>query len=278
MAPRASEGRPTGPAGELAPRIVSALVLAPAAILIAYLGGVVFGLFIVAIAALMAVEWLELGRDAAPTSPAKRAAYAVAPALPIAIAVAGRAELALGAVVVAAAIAAVAARRARPGWVALGVAYIALPCIAVVWLRADPMFGRNTVLWLFAVVWATDIGAFAAGRLIGGPRLAPRISPNKTWAGLVGGMAAAAAAGALAAWALAMPGSGGLAAFGGFLGLLSQAGDLWESMVKRRSGKKDSGSLIPGHGGVLDRLDGMMAAAPALALAAIAFGDGGLRW
>ncbi len=275
MAPQASEGKP---AGGLAPRIVSALVLAPAAILLAYLGGIVFGLFIVAIAALMAVEWLDLGGDEAPVSTARQAGYALVAAFPVLTAVVGRADLALMAIVLAAAIAAFITHRTRPGWVALGVVYIALPCIAVVWLRADPAFGRNAVLWLFAVVWATDIGAFAAGRLIGGPRLAPRISPNKTWAGLAGGMAAAAAAGAFAAWAFAMPGSAALAVFGGFLGLLSQAGDLWESMLKRRSGKKDSGSLIPGHGGVLDRLDGMMAAAPALALAAIVLGEGGLRW
>ncbi len=266
--------------GGLGPRVASALVMAPAAIGLAYVGGVAFGLFIATLAAVMALEWQGFSREGETGSPSARAGFVAAAAVPVLFAVAGRIEIALASVLPALVTAALAARigRARPSWWALGVVYIALPCIAIVWLRAAPGHGRETIFWLFAVVWATDIGAYAAGRLIGGPRLAPRISPNKTWAGLVGGVLAAAGAGVVLALLFDIPVSPPLALFGGFLGLISQAGDLWESMIKRRFGKKDSGSLIPGHGGVLDRLDGMMAAAPALALVAVALDGGGLRW
>ncbi len=254
--------------------------MAPAAIGLAYLGGVPFGLFIVVLAAVMALEWQGFRRDGEDGSPSARVGFMIAVVIPVAFAVAGRIEIALAAILPALITAALAARmgRARPSWWALGLLYIALPCIAIVWLRAAPGYGRETVFWLFAVVWATDIGAYAAGRLIGGPRLAPRISPNKTWAGLVGGVVAAAGAGTAVALLFDVPVSPALALFGGFLGLVSQAGDLWESMIKRRFGKKDSGTLIPGHGGVLDRLDGMLAAAPALALVAFALDGSGLRW
>jgi len=267
-------------AGGLGPRVASALVMAPAAIGLAYLGGVAFGLFIAALAVLMAQEWQEFSREGESGAPLARAAFVAAATIPVLFAVAGRIEIALASILPALATAALAARigRARSSWWALGVVYIALPCIAIVWLRAAPGHGRETIFWLFTVVWATDIGAYAAGRLIGGPRLAPRISPNKTWAGLAGGVIAAAAAGTVLALLFGMPVSPPLALFAGLLGLVSQAGDLWESMIKRRFGKKDSGSLIPGHGGVLDRLDGMMAAAPALALVVLALDGGGVRW
>ncbi len=160
-----------------------------------------------------------------------------------------------------------AAARAR--WLAIGLVYVAVPCIALVWLRAEPL-GLETIMWLFGVVWATDIGAYFTGRGLGGPKLAPRISPGKTWSGLAGGVACAAVVGLAAAALLGVADGWRLALAGALLALVAQGGDLWESSVKRRFHAKDSGTLIPGHGGVLDRLDGLMAAAPAVAAATLA--------
>ena len=144
------------------------------------------------------------------------------------------------------------ARRPSLGW---GFLYIAIPAFALIVLR---WAWFELVFWLMLVTWATDIFAYFAGRSIGGPKLAPRISPNKTWAGLIGGMAGAAVVGALAAQLFRhrpRPSSGS----GALMGLIAQLGDLYESSVKRRLGVKDSGSILPGHGGVLDRLDGLLA-------------------
>jgi phosphatidate cytidylyltransferase len=159
-----------------------------------------------------------------------------------------------------------------------GLAYIALGAAALAWLRDDPSAGRANVLFVLVVVWASDIGAYLAGRLIGGPRLAPRISPGKTWSGAAGGLAAAGLAGWLVAVWLghAPPPRAPLIAL--VLGLVSQAGDLGESAAKRFVGAKDSGALIPGHGGLLDRLDGLLAAAPLAALLALWLGRGVVLW
>ena len=134
-----------------------------------------------------------------------------------------------------------------------------------------------TIRGLLCVVWATDIGAYAFGRLIGGPKLAPRFSPKKTWAGLIGGMLSAAGVGAgIAAWAgLAVVGFGLLSAG---LAVMSQAGDLFESWVKRRFNVKDSSNIIPGHGGVLDRVDGVLPVAVVVAVLALVQGGGILTW
>ena len=135
----------------------------------------------------------------------------------------------------------------------------------MLWLRGVPELGLALLVWLFVVVWTTDTAAYFAGRAIGGPRLAPAISPSKTWAGLCGGMLGAALTGALAAWLL---GSGRLlqaAGLGALLAVVAQLGDLVESGSKRAAGVKDSGTLIPGHGGLLDRVDGLLFAAPVFA-------------
>ncbi len=158
----------------------------------------------------------------------------------------------------------------RPALVAGGWAYLALAAAAMLWLRGDAVAGRGAVLFVLLVVWSSDIGAYLVGRLVGGPRLAPQISPGKTWSGAAGGLLAAALVGASA-------GAAGIA-LAVLLGLAAQAGDLLESLAKRRAGVKDSGRLIPGHGGLLDRLDGVLAAGPAAALLALALGRGGLLW
>ena len=150
-------------------------------------------------------------------------------------------------------------------WMPLGAVYIMLPQLALITIREQ---GRGPLLWVMFLVWATDSGAYFAGRAIGGPKLAPRISPKKTWAGLVGGMLAAGMVG----WAFrngVMPGAMRLAVASALLAVVAQAGDLAESGLKRYFGVKDSSQLIPGHGGVLDRLDGLLAVAPAVAALAL---------
>jgi phosphatidate cytidylyltransferase len=141
------------------------------------------------------------------------------------------------------------------GKVALGLAYTGAASIALLFLREQP-HGFGLALWTLAIVWATDIGAYFAGRTIGGAKLAPAISPNKTWAGLIGGIIAAGVTGAAIASVAGLPAS---ALFVGTpLAIVAQGGDLLESGMKRRAGVKDSGRLLPGHGGVLDRIDGAM--------------------
>lgn len=156
-------------------------------------------------------------------------------------------------------------------WICLGLVYVLAPIGALLYLRLAPD-GAFWVLWTLVVVWATDIGAFFTGRIIGGPKLAPIFSPNKTWAGLFGGLALAI----LAAWAGGELADqywrAGLAdllpplLFAGAVSLFSQAGDLIESALKRRFDVKDSSRIIPGHGGLLDRVDGLVFAAVAVAV------------
>lgn len=168
-------------------------------------------------------------------------------------------------------------RGTAPLLFAFGLPYITLPAAALVWLRSDPVAGFETILWLLCMVWATDIGAYAAGRTIGGPKLAPRFSPKKTWAGLVGGVISAAVVGAaFASWlGLSLI---GFASLSGVLAVVAQAGDIFESAVKRRFDVKDSSNLIPGHGGVLDRVDGVLPVAVVVAAVALIQGGGILTW
>jgi phosphatidate cytidylyltransferase len=153
---------------------------------------------------------------------------------------------------------------------ALGVFYVGLPAISLLWLRSDEPYGFAAVLLVFAIVWCSDIGAFAAGRLIGGPKLWPRISPNKTWAGLIGGIAAGTSAAALVAVLFVTAASPARLALTGLgLSLVAQMGDLAESALKRLFGRKDASDLIPGHGGFMDRMDSIVAVAVAAGLLAL---------
>lgn len=254
-------------------RILAGLALGLPVLLVAWLGTPAFEVMVALAAGILAREWVGM------TGPGSSywgglllgvvviLAVAIAAGLGIAAALAA---LAVGTVLV------VLATRGAP-WMTLGALYIGLPSIALIWLRNDPVTGRNVVIWLLLVVWASDIGAYAAGRLIGGPKLAPRISPNKTWAGLIGAIIAAAATSA--AFAAVVDGApSGAAVLGGLLAVVAQSGDLAESWVKRRFGVKDSGKLIPGHGGLLDRVDALLAVT--LVVACIAAADGGAltRW
>jgi phosphatidate cytidylyltransferase len=150
---------------------------------------------------------------------------------------------------------------------ALGVFYAGLPAVALIWLRSDATLGLLAVIFVIIVVIASDTAGFLSGRLMGGPKLWPRVSPNKTWAGLIGALVASSIVGALFWFAVPDGSAVRLAAAGAMLSFVAQAGDLAESAIKRRFGAKDSSSLIPGHGGVMDRVDGLVAAATAVGLA-----------
>jgi phosphatidate cytidylyltransferase len=164
-------------------------------------------------------------------------------------------------------------------FLALGVVYLGLFGVAFITLRLDPEAGRANVFFLMLLVWASDSAAYIAGRALGGPKLWPAISPGKTWSGALGGLVGAMLVGALAA-ILVAPAAAPLwaALVAGALGVVSQAGDLLESGIKRRFGVKDSSHLIPGHGGLLDRLDGFLAAAPLAVAWSMILGTGVYLW
>lgn len=261
-----------GPAtvgSDLGIRVASALVLAPVVLAAVWFGGWFFAALLAIASVLMALELSALLFGAA--SPRKAVLLAVTALAAVALASAGLASAALaaGAAGLAFALAARSWTR-QPLWpVAVAYPYLVLPLVALIWLRADANLGLAVVVWLLAVVWAIDICAYFSGRFIGGPKLAPSISPKKTWAGLLGGMAGAImVAVAASIWI----GSGSaviLALIAAGLTILEQAGDFAESALKRRAGVKDSGTLIPGHGGILDRVDGLVAVALGAALLAL---------
>ena len=167
--------------------------------------------------------------------------------------------------------------RGRPLVRVLAFVYALAALVALLWLRHQPVLGRETVLWIVICIWATDIGAYFVGSSAGGAKLAPRISPSKTWSGLIGGMAWAAVASAAVGYAFGLGETIPLALIGAGLAVVGQVGDLVESAAKRGAGVKDSGNLIPGHGGLLDRIDGLVAALVAVALIRLAIG-GGWPW
>lgn len=252
----------------LLPRVISGVVMAGIALVAVYGGPAVFAVAVAAAAAVLAWEWTRLcggGRFGWTGAVLAVAVVALVVATSFDSPLIGLLLLAIVAVA-GDYLVARSSGRVHPRWIAAGTLYIGLPCIALVWLREQDA-GRVLTLWLLLTVAATDIGAYFTGRLIGGPKLAPRISPNKTWAGLIGGMACAA----LVGWLLALydaptPAPGWLACFGAIAAVIAQIGDFLESWIKRRFSVKDASSLIPGHGGLFDRLDGMMAAACALAV------------
>jgi phosphatidate cytidylyltransferase len=167
--------------------------------------------------------------------------------------------------------------RSQPLLRTLAVFYALAAVVALLWLRHQPALGRETIIWIVLCIWATDTGAYVVGRAAGGAKLAPRISPSKTWSGLVGGMAWAAVASAATGYAFGLGETISLAVIGAGLAVVGQIGDLVESAAKRRAGVKDSGTLIPGHGGLLDRVDGFVAVLVAVALVRLTI-DGGWPW
>lgn len=245
-------------------RVGSAAVLAPAALLTSFAGGRIFAGLVAFLCVLMAFEWARMV-ERAETSKVLWA-LGVAAAGAIALAAAGRYPLAFAVCLVGALAAAIGSKKS-PLWAASGAYYFLAPAVALVWLRNDVPHGRELTLLLFAIVWSADTGGYTGGRLFGGPKLAPALSPAKTWAGLAGGVLF----GAIAAW-FAAPyvfpdlGPARVLAIGAGLGGASILGDIVESGFKRRHGIKDMSGFIPGHGGVLDRLDGMIFATTATAI------------
>ena len=239
-------------------RVLSALVLAPAALLLVWAGGTAFSIFNAAFAAAMAWEWVRMSDKAAPPR-----AFAIATGTAVGAALlAGQAEPGWTAawIVGGAVFAGLDRRRRGRAYEAVaGVAYIALAAAVLVSLREGEQGGLAAVLFLLAVVWAADTFAYLAGSWIGGPKLLPAASPNKTWAGLAAGLAFGIAAGAGVAQLLGFdPVYAALIAAP--TALAAVLGDLVMSLAKRRFGVKDAGTLIPGHGGVLDRVDALMMA------------------
>jgi len=261
-------------ASELQLRVLSGVVMIAVTLAALWLGGLAFWALSSLLAVLMMIEWSTM---------AKAARWQIVLAAALATAMMGTAlsftdplQLAIhddrliaqtiDLAGLSAILLAVVSFRARLG---AGLLYAVLPAIALIFVRQQPGHGLTLALWTLLIVWATDIGAYFAGRAIGGPKLAPRISPNKTWAGLIGGMAAALAVGSGVAAAAKLPSLCWIA--GAPLAAAAQIGDLFESWLKRRSGVKDSGKLLPGHGGVLDRLDGLIPVA-LLVAAGVAMG------
>ncbi len=267
MAPRPGEAKS---GGELRLRIVTGTVLGATGLFAVLAGGPWFAVLVALVALGMSLELarlLEAGRE-------QRRRLRLLLLLGTLPGVMAPLVLPLGWALVLLAWGAGFAAAVRRLWgetaspAALGVVYLGLPLALLVWLRQGWAEGAWLTLWLLLVVAATDMGGYTVGRSLGGPRLAPRLSPGKTWSGLAGAAAFGSLGGLLAAWGLPdLPFSPLAAAlFGAILALVAQLGDLAESWLKRRAGFKDSGRLLPGHGGLLDRFDGLLAASPLYAI------------
>lgn len=256
-----------GEAGNLRLRIASAAVLAPVALVGAYVGGWIFVALCVLAAGIILFEWTMLVvRRADRRVLLPGYAALLVGAVLAGLGIAGPAVGAIAAGAVLAALALTAWPQDFPAsnpilWAAGGVLYAGAVLVGPVVLRGDPQWGLTALLFLFATVWTTDIFAFFAGHTLDGPLLWPQVSPNKTWAGAIGGLVGGVAAGFAVAYASGV-GNGIMAGIMALvLSVLAQAGDLFESAVKRRFHSKDAGQLIPGHGGLMDRLDGFLVAA-----------------
>jgi phosphatidate cytidylyltransferase len=257
---------------ELAARVASGAALIAIAIVSVYFGGMVFAAWVSFAASWALREWHRLvngGALSPETVPSALAVIAVAflaawhlPAFWPAIAIAAGA-IATGAVA--------ASRKGGVAWHAFGAFYLGIPALALVSLREFDLHHGLLLGAVLVAVWAADTGALVVGKVVGGPKLAPRLSPNKTWAGFAGGIVAAGAAEAVYGWVV-----GGAPAqallFGFFLALAAHCGDLFESWVKRQFQAKVTGRLIPGHGGMLDRIDSLLFAAPVAALIILVLG------
>ncbi|MCJ9428754.1 phosphatidate cytidylyltransferase [Kordiimonas marina] len=262
---------PLGMSDNLFQRVVSALLLLPPVLGAIYFGGWWFAALLMLGGALMVIEWCQLTRVQAVALKAAAATVIVAgvvwlmtaPDMNIAVVLASLGGLAaFGVLLLRLNIS------SRPGWWFAGIAYVALPIASLWWVRGmDAML----LFWIFLVVWATDVGGYFAGKGIGGPKLAPKISPKKTWAGLIGGMVLSVAASLVLHYGFGVGHNVvAFALWSALLPIWAQIGDLLESAVKRHFGVKDSGGLIPGHGGLLDRVDGLVFVAPAVVVIMLA--------
>lgn len=275
--------KPASMLGDLGPRLVSGVVMIALALATLIAGGFVFVAFWLVAATAVHWEWQRM--TGGPREQVRMMAGGAAIALVAGFAALGARDAALVTLVAAAA----AILLLTPGptrlWNAAGVLYAGSLILAVVVLRFSIFNGLEAILWLFAIVWGTDVMAYFGGRLIGGPKLWPRVSPSKTWAGFLTGVGCGSLLGVAALWVVGAPlNPGPVILLGLVAGAVAQGGDLFESSLKRRHGRKDSSNLIPGHGGAMDRLDGFIAAAVFAAIlgavraGAVAPGNGLFVW
>jgi len=273
-------------ASSLGPRLITGVIMAISALAAVEAGGVAFLAVVSALTAIVTFEWIRMScheryHGSVGASIMTLGASAVAFSLwgvVDAFVVGAIGVLLVGLVA--------RIERNRPFIVTSGLALFILSLISICWLRQENTTGVATVYWLFVVIWATDSGAYLVGTFIGGAKIAPRISPKKTWAGFIGGMASGIVFGVILAIVLfsvgileGKPNLGLLAISGAILSVFAQVGDFTESATKRYFAVKDSGAWLPGHGGALDRLDSMIFVTPILALAIwLAGGSAGLLW
>ena len=264
---------------QLGARVVVGVLLIVVALAALWAGGFGFGALVAVAVLLMFAEWSQMFR----LPRGLRLAGLVVLAGSVMLTIIGQPLMAIAALATGAGILGLGARpyvQARASWVAIGLLYAGMPAIALIWLRGT-QYGLALTLLTLVTVWATDIFAYFSGRAIGGPKLAPAISPNKTWAGLIGGMAGSA----LTIWLVYGLLDGRidvppvpvlwLVVLAPVLAVVAQAGDFYESWLKRRVGVKDSGNLLPGHGGIMDRLDGLVPVAVVAAVGTAALGLAG---
>jgi phosphatidate cytidylyltransferase len=251
-------------------RVVSALVMVPLALAAAHYGGLIFLAFWTIAALIVLWEW-----DAMVCAHDKNPVFTISSIAIVGTSLLWAIERPVPALMLislgALGVATLASKIRRP-WCVAGLVYCGGLLLAPIVLRADPVFGFFAILFLFAVVWSTDIGAYIAGRALGGPKLMPRISPNKTWSGATGGLVAGVGSGVSVAMFAGIENLAaiGLTAF--VLSIASQVGDLLESAIKRQFNVKDASWIIPGHGGLMDRLDGFVVASIVAVLIGLAHG------
>ena len=261
-------------------RFASAAVLGPLALAALWAGGLWLLALVLLAVAVMSWEWARLagrgrfgavGALVAATGLTATGLLGFGAGLgPACFAAAGGGVLVFGA--------AAALGQAEPLWAAAGTVWLTVGTAAFLVLARLPDGARETLLWLLAVVWANDSAAYLSGRVVGGPKLAPRLSPNKTWAGFAGGVACAGLIGGLAGWLTEATNPLLLAMLSLVLGVAAQLGDLAESAAKRHFGVKDASRLIPGHGGLLDRVDGLLAASLVAGAVTLGAGRSPLLW
>jgi phosphatidate cytidylyltransferase len=255
--------------GELRQRALSGIVIAALGFVMVYWSPKAFALLTFFVAAAMSWEWGRIVRG--PDADIGTVVHILAVLAAAILSAMGMAGLGIAAAFIGAiAVATLVFGTGRSQLSGAGVLYTALPVVALGWLRGDGALGFDAVLYVLITVVVTDVAAYMAGRAIGGPKLWPQVSPNKTWSGLIGGVSAAAVAGALFAVLLGTGSAAWLASLGCIMGLVAQGGDLAESALKRHFDLKDASGLIPGHGGFMDRMDGVVTASIAAALIAFA--------
>ncbi|MGW8207141.1 MAG: phosphatidate cytidylyltransferase [Hyphomicrobiaceae bacterium] len=252
---------------DLKPRLIAGAVMAAVALALAYAGPKPFALLVIAVALIMCWEWGRVvrGEEFGLAFVVHAGTIIVAGVLAaVGLPALGGVAVAIGGIILL-----VMPLGPRQAMSAAGVAYVGFPTVAMLWLRADASLGFVAILFIFAIVWGSDIGAFVAGRTIGGPKLWPRVSPNKTWAGFLGALTAGLVSGLI--FAQVVPGASSLVlgTNGVLLAFVAQMGDLAESALKRQFGIKDSSAIIPGHGGVMDRADSTVAVSVAVSILAL---------